>query len=88
MAVTLINNLECNEPRITIKRDIALREHSEDKEIALEDVEKEIQARNINSSTPIFINYEYKWCWNMCFIDTPGLGESSEDVIRLAHRKG
>lgn len=78
--INLINNPSCNEPRITLKRDGASKVSGSenDKTIPLESLEKEISARNTISPVPIYLNYEVKNCWNITFIDTPGLVHSTE----------
>lgn len=87
--LNLINNIECEEPKITLKRD-ALTKESSDKTLGFDTLEAELAQRNVISSIPIIINYEYKYCWNMTFIDTPGLvgthtsekgGEVSADEV-------
>lgn len=77
--INLVNNLNCDQPKITIKRDSAKPDIAkEDKLVPLEALEKEISSRNTISPTPIYINYEYKNCWNITLIDTPGLAPNSE----------
>jgi len=78
--VNLINNPSCDEARVTLKRDpVSKVDGSEsDKVVKIEALEAEISARNVISSTPIYVNYEVKNCWNITFIDTPGLASTGE----------
>jgi hypothetical protein len=54
----------------------------------VDELGKELQKRNVYSTVPIFILYEWKMAWNMCLIDTPALvpgskhflGEDEEDT--------
>jgi hypothetical protein len=73
----LINNVECEEPRITLKRDSAVKD-SADKVVTFDQLEAELGPRNTVSPSPIQITYEYKYCWNVTYIDTPGLVTSAE----------
>ena len=74
----LINNVECEEPRVTLKRDSTVKDATADKVVAMELLEGEIAARNVISSVPINITYESKYVWNITIIDTPGLVSHSE----------
>lgn len=76
--VHVVNNPSYEKPKITIKRDSFVKEASEDKTVSAESVEKELKIRNIISPSPIYVTYEYKNCWNITFIDTPGLVPASE----------
>eukprot|EP01114_Cavostelium_apophysatum_P002313 TRINITY_DN1204_c0_g1_i2.p1 TRINITY_DN1204_c0_g1~~TRINITY_DN1204_c0_g1_i2.p1 ORF type:complete len:686 (-),score=244.80 TRINITY_DN1204_c0_g1_i2:48-2105(-) len=78
VSISMINNPACDKPKVTIKRDIALKEFTDDKVVPIESLEKEISARNVISPSPIFIQYEFKNCWNVTVIDTPGLVGSSD----------
>eukprot|EP01092_Planopodium_desertum_P011218 TRINITY_DN5126_c0_g2_i1.p1 TRINITY_DN5126_c0_g2~~TRINITY_DN5126_c0_g2_i1.p1 ORF type:complete len:772 (+),score=212.08 TRINITY_DN5126_c0_g2_i1:32-2347(+) len=82
---TMVNNVDCETPKFTIKRDPILKEFDHDVEVPLADLSDAIKARNGKSSKDgIFITYEYRYCHNMTFIDTPGLGTSeSIDAIAL-----
>jgi len=71
--LNLINNIECEEPRLTLKRDTLKKEPTADKVIGFDQIEAEIAIRNSINNIPIYITYEYKYCWNVTFIDTPGL---------------
>lgn len=78
----MINNSELETPRITLKRDSLKDKSGEDKVVSIDELEKEIIARNEISHVPIVINYEYKYTWNITFIDTPGLpsGKGQSEV--------
>lgn len=39
----------------------------------MDEVGKEVQKRNVYSTSPIYINYEWRQTWNMSLIDTPPL---------------
>jgi len=71
--VNMINNPACDKPKFTLKRDPSTKDSNEDKVVALEHVEKEIALRNNVAPNPIHITCDYKHCWNITFIDTPGL---------------
>ena len=77
--INLINNLDCEEPRITIKRDNEFPDFGGDVEVPLAKVPDEIEKRNKSTSEPIYVRYEYKYCWNMLLIDTPGLKQPGEE---------
>jgi len=76
--LNMINNVKCDKPRCTIKRDMILKgaDFDHDAVVAIEDLPAELEKRNKigkYSSEPIFLNYEYKYCCNLTLIDTPGL---------------
>lgn len=73
MYVNVINTPDAEQPRITIKRDTVVKEKSQDKQVTPAELEKEIKERNVISPSPIIVNYEYKYCWSLTWIDTPGL---------------
>jgi hypothetical protein len=94
--VNVVNNPECTSARVTIKRDANGKGRS-DKAVDVEELEDELQARNVVSPAPIHVQYEIRNCWNVTYIDTPGLltaGEANADEIdelvldlmRPAHR--
>jgi hypothetical protein len=64
--------------RIVLKRDTHLKDFPEDKVVPIETLEQEIEKRNVISSTPIFVQYEFKHCWNFTIIDSPGLVPTTE----------
>jgi len=47
-------------------------------EVTLAELQAEIEKRNTLSDVPIYVQYEYKNCWNLTLIDTPGLVTSAE----------
>eukprot|EP01098_Paradermamoeba_levis_P006680 TRINITY_DN276_c0_g2_i1.p1 TRINITY_DN276_c0_g2~~TRINITY_DN276_c0_g2_i1.p1 ORF type:complete len:633 (+),score=230.65 TRINITY_DN276_c0_g2_i1:473-2371(+) len=84
---SLVNNLECSTPRVTLKRDTFVDGLNSDIEISLENLEQEIQRRNVFTQVPIYLTYEHKNCFNVTLIDTPGLllgaEEKREEVLEL-----
>jgi hypothetical protein len=65
----MIQNHECDEPRITVKRDKFLaNEFPSDKVMSLEGVYIELDKRNKETEVPIYIIYEHKNCWNVTCI--------------------
>jgi GTPase Era involved in 16S rRNA processing len=72
----MINNPECDEPRVTVKRDKSLA--MEDKVMQLEDLQDELTKRNQETDVPISILYEHKNVWSITYIDTPGLKQPDE----------
>jgi hypothetical protein len=71
--VNIINNADYEQPHIILKRDPALKQFDSDKVVPLAALEAELQQRNVISSIPIIINVEHRNCWNVTYIDTPGL---------------
>ncbi|KAF2077310.1 hypothetical protein CYY_001376 [Polysphondylium violaceum] len=69
LQLSMINNLSCEKPLITFKRDRFLKNFEVDKVVALGEISGEIQKRNVQSSTPIKIQIEYKYCLNMHLIE-------------------
>ncbi len=72
--LNLVNNQECGEPRVTIKRDGFLDDFA--REVVLTDLNKlgeSLAERNVETDVPIFVNCEWRYTWNVTFIDTPGL---------------
>lgn len=47
----------------------------------MDEIGKEMQKRNVYSTVPIYINYEWRQVWNMCLIDTPALVPSSKHFL-------
>jgi len=77
--INVINNVNCDKPKLTLKRDTVLKEFDHDKELAIKDVPAELEKRNRNfSEDPVILQYEYKNACNMTFIDTPGLLEEND----------
>ena len=75
----MINNLECEEPRITIKKDTESPEIERDVIITFSELPTEIGIRNKETEVPIYVRYEYKYCWNLLLIDSPGLKKPGEE---------
>lgn len=74
--LNMVNNLECAEPKITLKRDITLQgsEFDRDRQVTLDQLPAELAKRNTAfGKDPIFVQYEHKSITNMTFIDAPGL---------------
>eukprot|EP01119_Soliformovum_irregulare_P007303 TRINITY_DN196_c0_g1_i2.p1 TRINITY_DN196_c0_g1~~TRINITY_DN196_c0_g1_i2.p1 ORF type:complete len:675 (+),score=269.59 TRINITY_DN196_c0_g1_i2:42-2027(+) len=78
VSINLINNPDYAEPRVVVKRDPVLKDFSSDLVLPLASVEAEVAKRNVISPVPIQINYEYKFCWNITLIDTPGLAAPND----------
>lgn len=78
----MIQTSEFVEPKITIKRDSQTPQFPKDVQVSIKELPNEIEKRNKKSMTPLTIIYQYKNCWNMTIIDTPGLptrlGEESD----------
>ena len=65
-----------SEPRITIKRDGYLDEFARD--VVVTDMSKlsdVLAERNVESEVPIYLNCEWKYTWNITFIDLPGISD-------------
>jgi GTP-binding protein EngB required for normal cell division len=78
----LVNNQELSEPRVTIKRDGYLDDFAQD--VVVTDMTKLSEAiaeRNVETEVPLYLNCEWKYTWNITFIDLPGIpdGSNSED---------
>eukprot|EP01099_Mayorella_cantabrigiensis_P000830 TRINITY_DN1356_c0_g1_i1.p1 TRINITY_DN1356_c0_g1~~TRINITY_DN1356_c0_g1_i1.p1 ORF type:complete len:728 (-),score=209.06 TRINITY_DN1356_c0_g1_i1:108-2291(-) len=82
--LNIINNTQCETPKVTIKRDSVLSEFDHDEIVPLTELSNEIEKRNkIVSSDAVFVQYEFKDTCNMTFIDTPGLiPEDQGDLIK------
>jgi len=77
----LLNAIDLEKPRVTIKRDSLMKEYDQDTEVSLEDLGKELGKRNTQADkTPIFVTFEHKYVHNMTLIDTPGLNVDDEDI--------
>jgi hypothetical protein len=84
----LINNLSCETPRITLKRDSAIREFDHDVEVKLAEVSSEVAKRlKVASEEPVILQYESKSVCNLTFIDTPGLLEEDEGEVSKEDRE-
>ena len=71
--INVINNLSCTVPKFTIKRDTFLKEFDHDLEVPLKEISSEILKRSQTpTEEPVVLQYEYRNCCNMTFIDTPG----------------
>jgi len=76
--LSLVSNRDCATPKIIIKRDAVLDDYSYDMEVTLSELQAEIEKRNTLTDVPIYVQYEYRNCWNLTLIDTPGLVTSAE----------
>jgi hypothetical protein len=84
----MINNLKCDAPKCTFKRDSVIREFDHDQEVKLSEVSAEVAKRNKTvSDEPIILQYEYKNVCNMTFIDTPGLLDEDETDVSKEDRE-
>lgn len=82
--LNLLNNLSCEEPRITIKRDTFFAEFASDEQVTQQNLPAEIQRRNMACDHPIRVRYEWRYTLNLTLIETPGLkrvarGKVSQD---------
>lgn len=77
---TMINNTDAAQPQITVKRDGVLKEFEIDTVIAAENLAAELKKRNVESAAahPIKVQFEYKYCWNLSLIETPGFTKSTK----------
>jgi hypothetical protein len=50
-------------------------------QVNVDEVGKEMQKRNVYSTVPIYIHYEWRQVWNMCLIDTPALAPYSKHFL-------
>jgi hypothetical protein len=76
--LNIVNNLECADPKITLKRDQVMSgpEYDRDRTVPLEQLPAELAKRNEKpAKEPIFVQYEHKAVTNMTFIDAPGMPE-------------
>jgi len=78
--IRMVNNPECENPRITILRDVDSGDaFPEQTDLTLAEVQKSLQARSkIRSEVPSRVVYESKYCMDMTLYDTPGLLHPSE----------
>lgn len=71
---SIINNPECQEPVITLKRDgaLSLKDTEFDMNVSLSNLSLEVGKRNDGSAygSPIKVQIEYKFCWNVVVIET------------------
>lgn len=81
--LNIVNNLDCAEPRITLKRDSAMHGAGFDRDmpVTLETLPGELAKRFAKEGRdPVFVQYEHRASTNMTFIDTPGIpDEDSAD---------
>eukprot|EP01116_Phalansterium_solitarium_P008438 TRINITY_DN22350_c0_g1_i1.p1 TRINITY_DN22350_c0_g1~~TRINITY_DN22350_c0_g1_i1.p1 ORF type:complete len:681 (-),score=139.34 TRINITY_DN22350_c0_g1_i1:83-2125(-) len=75
---SLINKPSCAHPRLVVRRDAMLKEFPLDTVLTPANFEAELSARNVSSWVPLHFNYEYRHCWDITFIDTPGLLDPNE----------
>jgi hypothetical protein len=83
--LTLINNIKCEKPKCTIKRDSLLKgtEFDHDIVVGISELVDELQKRNKLTKPcdePIIVHYEYRYCCNVTLIDTPGLILKEDEV--------
>jgi len=72
--ISMINNPDCEKPRITLRRDsLYIPGTAHDIEVTVSELAKQIEKRNVESDVPILIKYEHQLCLNMNLIDTPGI---------------
>lgn len=74
--LNIVNNLDCAEPRITLKRDSAVHGQGFDRDmpVTLENLGSELLKRfSKEGRDPVFVQYEHRASTNMTFIDTPGI---------------
>ena len=70
----VVSNPEfADKPRVTIKRDIAIKSFLSDVQVSLADLPAELSKRNIATLTPLVVQIDLKDCWNLTLIDTPAL---------------
>eukprot|EP01133_Synstelium_polycarpum_P002498 gene2498-2844_t len=81
LIVSLVNNPDFEKPRVTVKRDRFLTGFEVDKVVELGQVPAEITRRNVASTTPIKITYEYRHCLNMGLIATPGVTTTVDEAL-------
>jgi len=91
--IRMVNNRDCETPRVTILRDFALSDaFPEEVDVPLTDLQKVLQSRNtVRTAEPIRVLYESKYCMDMTLYDTPGLlhptegsgeeAEVTEDIV-------
>jgi len=86
--LNMVNNIDYLEPRITIKRDVFLKDtFGEDVVVSsLKLLPEEIEKRNTKEvcASPIQLRYEWKYCSNLTLIDTPGI--SIQDTETTSER--
>jgi hypothetical protein len=75
----MVQSSECEQPRITVKRDIILPKFSKDVTVSAAELPAELDKRMVKSSMPITLKYQYRQCWNMTLFDTPGLAAHKGD---------
>jgi len=50
-------------------------------QVPVDDIGKEVQKRNVTSTVPIQITYEWRQVWNMNIIDCPSLIPSAKPFL-------
>ncbi|KAF2077035.1 hypothetical protein CYY_001667 [Polysphondylium violaceum] len=81
-----VNNVECETPKVTMKKDNILKEFDHDLVIPFEQLNDNLAKRNsIYSEEPIYVSIEVKTALNLTIIDTPGLvaNESAADQQKI-----
>eukprot|EP01133_Synstelium_polycarpum_P002548 gene2548-2919_t len=80
-----VNNSECEQPKVTVKRDGLIKEFDHDVVIPIEQLNDCLTRRNTTiSEEPIFVTIEYKATLNITLIDTPGLvADNSADQAKV-----
>ncbi|GAM21039.1 hypothetical protein SAMD00019534_042140 [Acytostelium subglobosum LB1] len=84
LLINLVNNPQYERPRIVFKRDRFLPNLEVDKVVDLQDLAKEIGARNVKSSIPIKVQFEYRHVLNMQFIELPATAD--DDLVQTFAR--
>jgi predicted nucleic acid-binding protein len=85
--INVINNASYATPKLTLKRDVFLKEFDHDMEVKLGDLPHELQKRFVKASDePVVLQYEYKNVCNMTIIDTPGLLNVEENGVSKEER--
>eukprot|EP01116_Phalansterium_solitarium_P018917 TRINITY_DN5157_c0_g1_i2.p1 TRINITY_DN5157_c0_g1~~TRINITY_DN5157_c0_g1_i2.p1 ORF type:complete len:312 (+),score=81.32 TRINITY_DN5157_c0_g1_i2:95-937(+) len=80
LCVHLVNNMDCEQARITVRRDAAL-EISNDVSVGWAALSSELDQRNaIDSDEPIVLLIEQRHSFTATFIDTPGLHRHAQTV--------
>jgi len=69
-----VNNVECESPKVSIKKDSIIKEFDHDIVIPFEQLNDNLAKRNtVYSEEPIYVSIEVKTTLNLTIIDTPGL---------------
>lgn len=85
--INVLNNPNCSAPKLTLKRDLLLKEFDHDNEIKLGNISTELEKRlSKPGDEPVVLQYEHKSVCNVTFIDTPGLLNSDENGVSKEER--